>query len=545
MATVYAVASAKGGVGKTTTTAALATVLADSGADVVAIDADLGMANLAGAVGVTPGETTLHDVLAGEADPAAAVREGPAGLRVVPGATDLDAYAAADPSGLGGVVEAFDDADFVFVDAGAGLSHDSTLPLAVADETLLVSTPERSALGDTEKTRQLTERLGGTVAGAAITRVTGDTDEVVTALLDAPILGRIPDDEAVARAAAADRPLLSVAPDAPATRAYRDLARALTGGDVDGAGLDAPAAAAAAGVSTADSSAAETDDDAEEAESDDETESEPDAPDDDAVIVDEEPSDDDDGAADSPDDGDEAEADERGDAVDEGEEEETGEDEDIIVADPDATGVTEPGDGDDIIVASESEPPDAETAGAGDEEPESAEGDGETDGSAGDAAATETTATAVDEADTDDGAEEGGDTDTAAGAEDGSEGEADDGDETVDGDETAAEAADSDAIPDADETARESAVDRGDEDGGEGRASDEPTADDIDDELAGSIPFRDDDTGTMNTVLSEGDDETGADGDDESAESGTGEESAADDEEPGDDGGFFSRLLGR
>ncbi|TKX85553.1 cobyrinic acid ac-diamide synthase, partial [Halorubrum sp. SS5] len=187
MATVYAVASAKGGVGKTTTTAALATILADSGADVVAIDADLGMANLAGAVGVTPGETTLHDALAGEADPEDAVREGPSGLRVVPGATDLDAYAAADPSGLRRVVEAFDDADYVFVDAGAGLSHDSTLPLAIADETLLVSTPERSALGDTEKTRQLTERLGGTVAGAAITRVTDDTDEVVTALLDVPV----------------------------------------------------------------------------------------------------------------------------------------------------------------------------------------------------------------------------------------------------------------------------------------------------------------------------------------------------------------------
>ncbi|WP_048077986.1 AAA family ATPase, partial [Halorubrum sp. AJ67] len=80
MATVYAVASAKGGVGKTTTTAALATILAESGADVVAIDADLGMANLASAVGVTPGETTIHDVLADEAEPAAAVREGPSGL---------------------------------------------------------------------------------------------------------------------------------------------------------------------------------------------------------------------------------------------------------------------------------------------------------------------------------------------------------------------------------------------------------------------------------------------------------------------------------
>ncbi|MFC6752822.1 AAA family ATPase, partial [Halorubrum tibetense] len=201
MATVYAVASAKGGVGKTTTTAAVATLLAGSGADVVAIDADIGMANLADALGIDPSGTTIHDVLAGDASPTDAVHAGPAGLRVIPGETDLDAYAAADPSRLSDVVEAFDDADYVLMDAGAGLSHDSTLPLGIADESLLVSTPERSALGDTEKTRQLAERIGGHVAGAAITRVDSGSDDaaddVVGELLDTTVLARIPEDTAV------------------------------------------------------------------------------------------------------------------------------------------------------------------------------------------------------------------------------------------------------------------------------------------------------------------------------------------------------------
>jgi len=242
MATVYAVASAKGGVGKTTTTAAVATLLADSGADVVAIDADLGMANLAESVGVTPGGITLHDVLAGAADPRRGSRRsgrpprrprrgGPRGVR------------GGRPSGLREVVAAFDDADYVFVDAGAGLSHDSTLPLGLADETLLVSTAERSALGDTEKTRQLTERLGGSVAGVAITRLdpaTAADDRPVDAVaetLDVPVLGRIPEDDAVLRAVEAAQPLPVFAPDAPATRAYRDLTRALTGAAIDGLGL--------------------------------------------------------------------------------------------------------------------------------------------------------------------------------------------------------------------------------------------------------------------------------------------------------------------
>ncbi|OSP10217.1 cobyrinic acid ac-diamide synthase [Halorubrum ezzemoulense DSM 17463] len=547
MATVYAVASARGGVGKTTTTAALATVLADSGADVVAIDADLGMANLADAVGVTPGEITIHDVLAGDADPAAAVREGPSGLRVVPGAADLDAYAAADPSRLRGVVEAFDGADYVFVDAGAGLSHDSTLPLAIADETLLVSTPERSALGDTEKTRQLTERLGGTVAGAAITRVTADADEVVTALLDASVLGRIPEDEAVARAAAAGRSLPEAAPDAPATRAYRDLTRALTGAEVEGAGLDGSAAGAASGAG------------ADDAEGD----GEPTATDDDAVIVDDGP------AADDADDGGPSEVSERdaagetdGDAAaeaeadqDEGTEPES--DEDIIVADPDASGVAEPGDGDDIIVASESEPPDCD---ADEKVSDDAEGDvgddteeGGDDGADGDVSDDTDGETRDARGDPKERVENDEPTREAVGdaASDDEAGGTDAGDESMAGGRAAAELEatgpeaeteeEPDAIPDADETAREAATERGEADG-EGTTSADPAADDIDDELAGSIPFRDDDTGTMNTVLS---DEDEPDGDAGREATDDADASSADEEEEEGDGGFFSRLLGR
>jgi len=535
MATVYAVASAKGGVGKTTTTAAVATILADSGADVVAIDADLGMANLAGAVGVTPGEITLHDVLAGEAEPETAVREGPSGLRVVPGAADLDAYAAADPSGLRGVVEAFADADYVFIDAGAGLSHDSTLPLAIADETLLVSTPERSALGDTEKTRQLTERLGGTVAGAAITRVTADTDGVVTALLDAPILGRIPEDGAVARAATANDPLPAVAPDAPATRAYRDLARALTGAEVGGAGLDGPAADAAGGAGADDPGA-------EDAESDDaESDDGPTATDDDAVIVDEGPT-----PADDADDGDSGEAGERD--ADDGTNENAAAEadrsehaaEDIIVADPDASGVTEPSGGEDIIVASETEPAgddagDGDADATGDDDTETGEpaveNDGPTHEDGGDAASDDEGSGDETGGDEDGGSDAGGE--SMAGGRAAAELEAT-------GPEAATEE-ESDAIPDADETAGEAATGRGEADGEGTAGADSAEGDDIDDELAGSIPFRDDDTGTMNTVLSEEKSET--DGDD--GETADDADASSPDEEEEGHGGFFSRLLGR
>ncbi|UIP00750.1 MinD/ParA family protein [Halobaculum sp. CBA1158] len=229
MPTIYAVASVKGGVGKTATAANLAATLAAAGYDTVAVDADLGSASLAPTLGVDPGETTLHDVLAGEGDPAEATREGPHGLAVLPGGTTLEDFRKAEPTELVDVIEAITEAEYVVVDTGAGLTHETALPLSVADAVLLVSTPTRDGLANTRKTQDLTERLGGSVAGIALNRADGDED---TGDVDVPVLGSIPEDPAVADAQAAGEPLSIHAPDGEAAAAYRSLASSLTGSPI-------------------------------------------------------------------------------------------------------------------------------------------------------------------------------------------------------------------------------------------------------------------------------------------------------------------------
>jgi septum site-determining protein MinD len=122
---VYAVASGKGGVGKTTTVANLGAALAAGGHETVVVDADLGMGNLAGVLGVDPGDgPTVHDVLAGRVTADDAVREGPVGLSVLPASDDLDDFGAATPSNLTTLLDGLD-AETVLVDTSAGLSHDS------------------------------------------------------------------------------------------------------------------------------------------------------------------------------------------------------------------------------------------------------------------------------------------------------------------------------------------------------------------------------------------------------------------------------------
>jgi septum site-determining protein MinD len=230
MGRVYAVASGKGGVGKTTTVANLGAILAAGGHETAVVDADLGMGNLAGALGIDPGDgPTVHDVLAGTASVAEAVREGPDGLTVLPASSDIDAFGDAVPENLERLLGAVD-ADVVLVDTSAGLSHDSVEPLRVADEVLLVSTAEPPALADTERTREVADRLGTPVAGAVVTRVRDGTDlGAVSERLGVAVRGEIPEDDAVTEAAAAGRVLVSTDPDTPAIRSYRRLAADLTG----------------------------------------------------------------------------------------------------------------------------------------------------------------------------------------------------------------------------------------------------------------------------------------------------------------------------
>jgi septum site-determining protein MinD len=233
MATVYAVASSKGGVGKTTTTVNLGATLASAGLSVAVVDGDIGMANLGDALGVEPDGATLHDVLAEDSEIPVedAVYEGPDGLSVLPGDTSIDGFRAAEPTNLDGVLDALDDYDYVLVDTGAGLSHDTVLPLGLADEVVLVSTTERDSLTDTEKTRQVVDRLGGTTRGVVLTRVDPDDPnaEEVAERLAADVIEAIPVDPIVRESMRLSDPLPSYAPGSPAASAYRALASSLTG----------------------------------------------------------------------------------------------------------------------------------------------------------------------------------------------------------------------------------------------------------------------------------------------------------------------------
>ncbi|MDD5419775.1 MAG: cell division ATPase MinD, partial [Methanomicrobiaceae archaeon] len=154
MIRVYAIASGKGGTGKTTVTANLGPMLARHGRRTCILDADTGMANLALILGLENLPVTLHEVLAGKASIQDAIYDGPLGVKIIPSGLSLQGFQSANPDRLKEVLQDLvDDFDIMLLDAPAGISKDGVIPLAVADEVLLIVNPEISSIVDAIKTR--------------------------------------------------------------------------------------------------------------------------------------------------------------------------------------------------------------------------------------------------------------------------------------------------------------------------------------------------------------------------------------------------------
>ena len=227
---VFAVASGKGGVGKTTTVVNLGVTIRADDHSVALVDADLGMANLATVLGIEH-EPTLHDVLAGRSDIGDAIVEQADRFAVVPGSRDLHGFAAADPTRLRDVIDYLADRyDYVIIDTGAGLSHEDLLPLGLADQVLLITTPDPSSVGDTRKVAGFSDILGKAVRGVVVTksRTQGDADAAAEEF-DTELLAAIPDDPKVVESTAKGVPLEVFDPETPAAAAYRTLAKKVTG----------------------------------------------------------------------------------------------------------------------------------------------------------------------------------------------------------------------------------------------------------------------------------------------------------------------------
>jgi septum site-determining protein MinD len=216
---VCTIAGGKGGVGKTTTAVNVGAALEERGYDTAVVDADLGMANLGAMLGVEY-DNSLHEILAGNATVSEGLTDAQGGVTVIPGEQSLEAFAEADPAKLRKVIKTLRN------------SHETTVPLGLADGILLVTTPDDVAVADTVKTAELAGRVDGEILGGIVCRVTRNTDvESIVERFEFPTLGVIPVD----LDATENEPLVLNSPDSEAADAYRQLTAVLEGVFFEGA----------------------------------------------------------------------------------------------------------------------------------------------------------------------------------------------------------------------------------------------------------------------------------------------------------------------
>jgi len=234
MVRVFTFASGKGGTGKTTITINIGTSLAQFGKRTCIMDADIGMANLGLSLGLEDVPVTLHEVLSGKASMKEAIYDGPGGVQVVPCGISLQGFQQSDPDLLRDVLKDFTDTlDYLLIDAPAGISRDGVVPLAVADDVILVVNPELSAIVDAMKTKILAEVVGGHVLGAIVNRATpeslGTISQKMEKVLGTRVIGMVPEDQNVRKAAAAKTPVVLRYPASGSSIALKKIAAGIAG----------------------------------------------------------------------------------------------------------------------------------------------------------------------------------------------------------------------------------------------------------------------------------------------------------------------------
>lgn len=241
MSEVIVITSGKGGVGKTTTSANIGTGLAMLGMRVVLIDTDIGLRNLDVVMGLENRIVyNLVDVVEGNCRMKQALIKDKRypNLYLLPSAQTRD-KSAVNPEQMIKLVEDLrEDFDYILLDCPAGIEQGFRNAIAGADRALVVTTPEVSAIRDADRIIGLLEAGDMAHIELVINRVRMDMvrrgdmmsiDDVMD-ILAIPMLGAVPDDEAIVISTNQGEPLAGTA--SPAGQAYLDICKRLLGEEI-------------------------------------------------------------------------------------------------------------------------------------------------------------------------------------------------------------------------------------------------------------------------------------------------------------------------
>ncbi len=235
-----AVTGGKGGVGKTNVSVNLGVAMCQLGHRVMLLDADLGLANIDVILGLHPKYDISH-VLSGERSLEEVLVEGPSGLRIIPGASGIQALAEMGTAEHAGLINAFSEVagqmDTLIVDTAAGIS-DTVLSFSRAShEIVVVVCDEPASITDAYAIIKLLNRDYGHHRFRILANMVRSAQEgrdlfnkmcrVTDRYLDVTLsfMGAIPYDDNLRKAVRSQRPVLQAFPRSRVAQGFRNLAK--------------------------------------------------------------------------------------------------------------------------------------------------------------------------------------------------------------------------------------------------------------------------------------------------------------------------------
>ena len=251
MGKVIVVTSGKGGVGKTTSSAALGAALAQNGEKVVVVDFDVGLRNLDLVLGAERRVVyDLVNVIQGHAKLSQAlIRDKRVDtLQILPASQTRDKDALTK-EGVATIIEELSkDNDYIICDSPAGIEKGALLALYFADQAIVVTNPEVSSVRDSDrilgvlqsKSKRAEEKRDPVREHLLVTRYDparverGEMLKLedIREILAIPLLGVIPESESVLKASNTGNPVIMDA-ESVAGQAYKDAVSRFLGSKVE------------------------------------------------------------------------------------------------------------------------------------------------------------------------------------------------------------------------------------------------------------------------------------------------------------------------
>lgn len=239
LARIIAITSGKGGVGKTNITANLALAMTMQDKKVSIIDADLGLANIDVILRLNP-KYTLEHVVMGEKKLQDVFVKGPAGLTIIPaspGRLPMASLSEADRTLLiKELIRSASNFDVTFIDTAAGISSNVVDFVVAAQETIVITTPEPTAITDAYAMIKVISQRKDTDIGIIVNMVQNPnqakdvSERIIMAArrfinAKAHYIGYVLKDPAVSDAVTCQQPLIFKHPNSTATQCINVLAK--------------------------------------------------------------------------------------------------------------------------------------------------------------------------------------------------------------------------------------------------------------------------------------------------------------------------------